>query len=165
MIKAAAVNRAQRDGVFSSIVNRLYDGSCVSPLVSFDDLLLGISSANLLLPSHHEYLPGTGERVHLTPDRISEIINRNCHGIGRQDGADKCYFQNDMELGYSELYPAASMFNHSKTPNCEYTKFGKNPYQCIVTKEAVKKGDELTVRYHIDDEVVKRCWLKDVENK
>lgn len=160
LIKTAAVNRAQRDGVFASIMNRLYDGSVVPPLVPFRDLFLAISSANLLLPSHHEYLPET-KRINMTPDRISGIISRNSHGIRRHhDCADKRYFQNDKELGYSELYPGGSMFNHSKNPNCDYAKFGDKPYQCILTQKAVRKGEELTVRYHSDEEVVQRCWLK-----
>jgi tetratricopeptide (TPR) repeat protein len=158
LIKAAAVNRARRDGVFSSIINRLYDGSSVPPLVPFHDLFLTISSANLLLPSHHEYLPG--KRINMTPDRISEIINRNSHGIGGLDGANKRYFQHDAELGYSELYPGTSMFNHSTNPNCEYTKIRDKPYQCIMTYQAVRKGEELTVRYHSDEDVVNRCWLQ-----
>lgn len=158
LIKSASINRLQRDGSFARILNNLYDGKTVPPLVPFSDLLLNLTSAHPLLPSHHEYFPG--DRIYINPKRVSGIIRKNSHGFGVERKQGGGLSVKDVHSKTTELFPGSSMFNHSRNANCTYTKLAHvHDYQVLVARRPVKKGEELTVQYHEDEDLVKRNWL------
>lgn len=60
----------------------------------------------------------------------------------------------------SELFPAISMMNHARNPNCGFLLPVKEdtPVVAVIgTLRDVKKGDELLMKYH-DDDTVARKW-------
>jgi len=158
LIKSASINRLQRDGSFARVLNNLYDGKTVPPLVPFSELLLNLTSAHPLLPAHHEYFPG--DRVYINPKRVSGIIRKNSHGFGveRKEGGGSSV--KDVLSSATELFPGSSMFNHSRNENCTYANLADHhDYLVLVAMRPVKKGEELTVQYHEDEDLVKRNWL------
>lgn len=129
-------------------MEKLYDGVTMKPLVPFDDLMPCISSTSPLLPSYHEY--SDEEHKTLTNSQVEKIVLKNSHG------------NSSGELrwteAYTRLYPAISMFNHSKHPNCTFLGTGKKNVLILVTKKHVKKGEELTVSYTLDEAKAKSHW-------
>jgi len=51
--------------------------------------------------------------------------------------------------------PLGGYINHSATPNCEFSKYGDIFYLRLIDKERIKKGDEITVNYHDQEDICK----------
>ena len=150
----AIIGRVQREGLLSNIVNRLFDGVNAKPLSPFGDLLPHISSTSPLLPSHHEYMDT--KPITISPAHVEGLLRTNSHG-STSDG--KLWTSEE----YSSLYPAISMFNHSKDPTCGFivpNKAEDEKARCsiLATTRPVKAGEELTVCYHLDEAKAKANW-------
>jgi hypothetical protein len=150
----AIMLRSQREAVLSRIVDCLFDGTNARPLTSLDDLMPNFSSSQAFLPTHHEYYPGA-EKVGFNSDRIDAIVSTNSHGT-RSSVKDSEFLR--LKGSDAALYPAVSMFNHSAKPNC-YLDAASGCAKVIVNSN-VKAGEELSICYHPDENVVRRVWLK-----
>lgn len=141
--------RSQREGVLSKIVDCLYDGTNKRPVTPMEQLIPNIALCPILLPSHHEYL--SEGKIQLTAERVQAIHDTNAHGTGGLS-------VKSIEKGLtSSLYPALSMFNHSSSPTCVFDE-KVDDYAAIVMVTRVKAGGELTMRYHLDEDVARRAW-------
>mmetsp|Transcript_11305 Transcript_11305/g.24868 ORF Transcript_11305/g.24868 Transcript_11305/m.24868 type:complete len:772 (-) Transcript_11305:116-2431(-) len=149
-LRQAIIFRSQREGVLSQVVDCLSDGANKRPVTSLEDLIPNLASCRLLLPSHHEYMPQGN--VELTADRVDAIVSVNSHGKG---GEKKLA---DRFMGFTStcLLPATSMFNHSAYPTCEQGNVGGCAIIFAVTD--IKAGEELTICYHPNEEMVRRNW-------
>jgi tetratricopeptide (TPR) repeat protein len=147
LIKQVIILRAQREGTLSKIVDYLYDGKNQRPVTELKTLMPNLASCRILLPSHHEYL--SHEKITMSAKRIEAIISVNAHGDSKLD-----YSQEHQD---SSLYAALSMFNHSNKPTCAYTFIGGCAVISIIA-DKIMAGDELTICYHPDQEVVCRHW-------
>ncbi|KAL7546287.1 hypothetical protein ACHAWF_009619 [Thalassiosira exigua] len=154
-LRQALVLRSQRESVLSRITDCLFDGTNKRPVVPFDTLIPNLSSCPAFLPSHHEYTSDE-DRVVLNSERVGAIAKVNSHGKGgvfNQSSPSERY----TGAKHTALFPATSMFNHSAKPPCDQDFIGN---VCVVfTKTAVKKGDELSLCYHPDENLVRRNWL------
>lgn len=149
----AILLRSQREAVLSRIVDCLFDGTNARPLTSLDDLMPNLSSSPAFLPTHHEYYSG-GEQAEFNSDRIDAIVSTDSHGTSHsQDNKTSI-----LGSKTTALYPAVSMFNHSADPNC-YVDAASGCAKVIVNSN-VKAGEELSICYHPDENVVRRVWLK-----
>jgi len=154
LLCGAIIGRVQREGLLANIVNRLFDGVNAKPLSPFGDLLPHISSTSPLLPSHHEYMDA--KPITISPAHVEGLLRTNSHG-GTGDGGK-------LWTEYSSLYPATSMFNHSKDPTCGHIVPNKADKEdnatcsILVTTRSVKAGEELTVCYHSDEAKAKANW-------
>jgi hypothetical protein len=145
--------RSQREALLTNILDKLSDGVNPKPLVPFMELVPHILSTPLLLPSHHEYMDG--KRTTLTSTQVQGLISTNSFGSNVE--RDEC--KNETE--HTSLYPAISMFNHSKDPTCASAFFGKKEFEqttILVTRKPVQAGEELTLSYHPVDAVVRAGW-------
>jgi len=139
--------RAHREGLLSNIVDKLYDGLNEKPLTRFMQLVPNLCSTQILLPSYHDHMLGT-ESVDLTSKQVQDVVTTNCFGsIGNG-------------FGMTKLYPAISMFNHSKDPNCIFYHHPKSKgnVQILVTTKDVRAMEELTICYHPDENYAKENW-------
>lgn len=153
-LKAAIVNRSERDGILSLIVGRLSNGNNTSnqPLVPLRDLMLNLDSCPLLLPGHHDYLEGNTRQ--LTADLVDRIVSTNVHG--RHDNK-----RDVTSDDTSDLYPAISMMNHMKNANATFLPLqGKHRQDVavVVSTRPVKKGEEICMQYLPDKATVKAKW-------
>jgi len=149
----AIVLRSQRETVLSNIVDCLFDGTNTRPLTCLDDLMPNLSLSPPFLPTHQDYHPGA-KKVEFNSDRIGAIVSTNSHGNRFDLGSNF-----DVTKGSdASLYPGVSMFNHSASPNCV---LGGGSSDCakVIIKANVKAGEELTICYHPDEDVVRRNWL------
>mmetsp|Transcript_28017 Transcript_28017/g.42149 ORF Transcript_28017/g.42149 Transcript_28017/m.42149 type:complete len:145 (-) Transcript_28017:2199-2633(-) len=141
--------RSQRETVLSQIVDCLFDGTNTRPLTRLNDLMPNLSLSPPFLPTHHEYHP-EGEKVEFNSDRIGAIVSTNSHGTASNfeytKGSD------------AALYPAVSMFNHSTNPTCVLD--ASSDCAKVIVKANVKAGEELSICYHPDEDLVRRKWLK-----
>ncbi|KAL7466782.1 hypothetical protein ACHAXS_007064 [Conticribra weissflogii] len=149
-LRQAIVTRSQREGVLAKVVDHLYDGSNHRPVVSFDHLIPSLTSCPPLLPSHSDYF--TEEKVNLTSERIGAIVSVNSHGRG----GSKDTVERFTDGNRTSLFPATSMFNHSPKPTCFQCAIGGCTVIFLIGD--VKAGDELTLCYHPNEEIVKRHW-------
>mmetsp|Transcript_26317 Transcript_26317/g.54242 ORF Transcript_26317/g.54242 Transcript_26317/m.54242 type:complete len:470 (+) Transcript_26317:772-2181(+) len=149
-LRQAIVTRSQRESVLAKVVDNLYDGCNHRPVVSFDDLIPSLTSCSPLLPSYTDY--SSEENVNLTSERISAIINVNSHGCGGLKETAERFTDGNSTC----LFPATSMFNHSPRPTCSQSRI----VGCFVVYLTVdvKSGDELTLCYHPNEEMVHRHW-------
>ena len=145
----AIMLRSQRETVLSRIVDCLFDGATARPLTHLNDLIPSLSSSPAFLPTHHEYYPGE-ETVGFNSDRIDAIVATNSHGAG---SVKECSKGSD-----AALYPAISMFNHSAKPTCDLV--ATSGCAKVIVNAKVKAGEELSICYHPDENVVRRRWLK-----
>lgn len=68
------------------------------------------------------------------------------------------FLDRDVSLGVSHIQmenelvrtPLGGFINHSSTPNCRITNFGRidKPYSYLVPNENIEEGQELTVDYN-----------------
>lgn len=149
--KETTVMRCKRDGVLSRFLSYLSDGSKQMPLVPVKSIMMSVNSLPLLLPGHHEYLR-VNEPPRLSADKIQTILGTNQHGNNALRSKEKSDF--------SELYPSISMMNHSSSPTCTLVPPTKDMAHVamVLTVMPVKKGGELTIMYHDDENVVMRKW-------
>lgn len=148
----AIVLRSQRETVLSKIVDCLFDGTNMRPLTSLDDLMPNLSLSPPFLPTHQDYHPGV-KKVEFNSDRIGAIVSTNSHG-----NISDIRSSFDITKGSdASLYPAVSMFNHSARPNCVLD--ASSDCAKVIVKAKVKAGEELTICYHPDEDVVRRNWL------
>jgi hypothetical protein len=110
-----------------------------------------LSLSSPFLPTHYDYHPER-EKLEFNSDRIGAIVSTNSHG-----NKSNFEFKNLKKGSDAALYPAVSMFNHSANPTCVLDA-GKGCAKVIV-KANVKAGEELTICYHPDENVVHRNWL------
>jgi len=145
----AIMLRSQRETVLSQIVDCLFDGTNTRPLARLNDLMPNLSLSPPFLPTHHEYHP-EGEKVEFNSDRIGAIVSTNSYGTVSNfeytKGSD------------AALYPAVSMFNHSTNPTCVLD--ASSDFAKVIVKANVKAGEELSICYHPDEDLVRRKWLK-----
>lgn len=180
-MRAKAVRAAARDPLLASAVGALDDNDDVNsrsaetgaarpprqlplaPLHTFQQLL----SVRFLplLPQWAEYFPAH-ERGAPSAPFIERVCSVNAHGDDRQG---------PLGMTWSSLFPLVSLFNHSAQPSCELLpqeavlanrEAGSQSggaraaggFLAVLTKRAVRRGEELTLRYHDDAEVVSRKW-------
>ena len=165
MLRVKMEQRSQRDAIFTSICNQLYDGgisSCPPPMTKFDKLLLHLEQGDLvLLPSKKRCNVSSSssssdvenEPPALNARRAAGIIKNNAHGLNYYGTDD-----ND-QLRATELFPALDMFNHDVNPNCKYCKLSKAGAQDLavcMTNRPVAAGEELTISYGSNQELIRQ---------
>ena len=150
-IRSSLMLRLQHDGVMSQIVHRLSDGESEKPLVPLTDLVLNLDMFPLLLPAQREYMKDKEVPV-LSMGTVERVLSINTHGTR---GKDKYI------TGSTELLPGISMMNHASEPNCHFLDAKRvdstHSAMVVITSRPVKKGEELSMRYH-SDEVVAKKW-------
>eukprot|EP00984_Skeletonema_dohrnii_P013869 scaffold5804_cov117-Skeletonema_dohrnii-CCMP3373.AAC.6 len=148
LLESTIMQQTKRNQLLARRIDNLYDGQASRPLLRLKDLLasIGVADAPLLLPPWSEFSDKETAAA-LSAERVRNIISINSFGSVNES---------ELQKGTS-LFAAISMFNHSFSPNCAIL-----PYSCssraIVTRRAVKKGDEMCISYHNDPDVVKRKW-------
>ena len=151
-LRQAIILRSQRECVLSRIVDSLSDGVNQRGVTSLYDLIPNLSSCKLLLPTHYEYMQEEA-KLELSADRVDAIVDVNCFGEAKDGNS---FVKNNMGIVSTRLVPATSLFNHSKHPSCSWNWNGG--CSVIFALKDVKKGEELTIRYHADDEAIQRHW-------
>ena len=151
-LRQAIILRSQKDGVLSRIVDCLSDGKNKRPVTAVEGLIPSLESCKVLLPSHYEYMPSGEEKVELTADRVDAIVSVNSHGTGGEKEAHERY------TGASStcLLAATSMFNHAVSPTCDQLTVGG--CHVVFAVANINAGEELTVKYHKNEDVVRRHW-------
>ena len=157
-IKSAIILRSQRDAILTRVVSNLSDGKQKMAVVPFSDLLLHLDMFDPslpFLPGHFDYYDESPELegpLPLVSDKVGRIVKVNAHGFNR-DGTP----EGSLKPGKTtELFPALSMFNHAKNPNCRWT--GSNDRCTVLLLDDVQEGEELTVSYHPDDDKARAAW-------
>jgi tetratricopeptide (TPR) repeat protein len=156
ILKSALVHRTQRDRVLSDILARLSDGGQNNPLVPLEDLTLHLDVCPLLLPGHYEYMEGeSGPQLSaekLSAEKVENIVNVNCHGADADPKVTET----------TQLLPAISMINHSKKPNATFMSLGKKAGSAavVMSSKAIRKGEEVCMRYLEDEAQVAEKWGK-----
>jgi hypothetical protein len=122
------------------------------PLVPVKSIMMSVNSLPLLLPGHHEYFRENAP-PRLSADKIQRILATNQHG-------NKAIISKKEESDSAMLYPSISMMNHSSNPTCTLRLPSKDlaDVAVVVTVIPVKKGEELTIMYHNDENVILRKW-------
>jgi tetratricopeptide (TPR) repeat protein len=144
----AILLRSQRETLLSQIVDCLFDGVNTRPLTSLDDLMPNFSLSSPFLPTHYDYHPER-EKLEFNSDRIGAIVSTNSHG-----NQSNFEFKKGSDAA---LYPALSMFNHSANPTCVLD--ASKGCAKVIVKANVEAGEELTICYHPDENIVRRKWL------
>lgn len=173
MLRSKTVQLACRDPLSASILlglddnNPLEERRRVLPLVALRDMQQLLSTRVLpLLPSAAAYFPAT-EKEQISATFVQRVCEVNSHGYGDHILSDSA----------SNLFPVASLLNHSRNPNCDVMPlsllqglgFGcaqgqveraqlTDKVTAVITSGQMSVGEELTVRYHGDDGVVKQKW-------
>jgi len=153
LLQASIMNRIQRDQLLSERMSYLYDGTTPPPLVKLQDLLnsVGVANAPLLLPPRPDFF--SSKCPPLTANQIRSILSINSFGSVDPTASH----QQSLAKKESLIYSAVSMFNHSFEPNCLIVPYSGSS-RAVVTCRAVKEGEELTISYHKDPNVLKEKW-------
>lgn len=155
-LRSIVVNRLKREALLSQIMSHMSDGEHTPGLVHTSELLVNLEMFHFLLPTHRDYYNIDGnddgkEKAsfdEITADRVDKILDINCHGTTASESNIKCETQ---------LYPTLSMMNHESDPNCAIANCSLKHLSIIVTREPVRAGEELTIKYQ-SDEVVESKW-------
>jgi len=143
----------KRDQLLVERLSNLTDGKMPRPLVHMEDLVNSIivGGAPLLLPPLPQYF---SDNRSLSTDQVRDILHTN--SFGSFDDANLA-LSGDVTKKGSKIYSALSLFNHSFTPNCALARsYGSSC--AVLTLRNVNEGEELTISYHHDPEVLKRKW-------
>jgi tetratricopeptide (TPR) repeat protein len=153
LLGESILNQIQRDQLLSERISNLYDGTAPRPLVDIQDLLnsIGVANAPLLLPPRPEFFLSKSQT--LTAERVRNILDIN--SFGSVDPTKPSHPSSSKKE--TLVYSAVSMFNHSFDPNCLILGHGGSS-RAVVTTRAVENGEELTISYHSDPDVLKQKW-------
>jgi len=115
-------HKCKHSGFVTHIIsNFLYDGSTLPRDPALEEFSWSCADIATARRPPSESIP--------TEDRISKIVATNCFG----------------EYGYSMLFPAVSMANHSCIPNASTLLVGTTIF--IRANQAIQAGDEVCISY------------------
>ena len=135
-------------------LSNLTDGKTQRPLVNMEDLVnsITVGGAPLLLPPLPQYF---ADNRPLSTDEVRDILHMN--SFGSFDEANVASGNVVTKKG-TKIYSALSLFNHSSTPNCAHAAQSGGSWCAVLTLRNVEEGEELTISYHHDPDVLKRKW-------
>mmetsp|Transcript_16946 Transcript_16946/g.59232 ORF Transcript_16946/g.59232 Transcript_16946/m.59232 type:complete len:854 (+) Transcript_16946:85-2646(+) len=175
-LKAQLTSAVCTDALLAASVAALSDGSDeVRPVVPIATLMNRLSERVLPLLLQHPQFLSEEERIELSHERVSRVVDINCHGESRAsiqalESEDfdemKCQLkQSDKSSkllgGSTDLYPAISLMNHARVPTCVLFPFAKDGSvlaMAVVAGRMMPSGTELTVSYLDDPDAVKKKW-------
>ena len=160
LIHSEVMHRLNRDQLLARRMSVLSDGKGHPPLVPLSDLLSSISveDAPVLLPPHTVHYES--KFPSLSTEKVRAIIDTNAFasfGEGDTKRALSTGSTDHVTKKVTMVYSAISMFNHSNKPNCAIINYSGSS-RMVLTRRAVKRGEELTISYHSDPTVLKSKW-------
>lgn len=169
-LKSQLTSAASVDVPLARTLAMLDDGTGKSnALMPLGDFLNQLNAAVLpLLLQRPQFFPAS-ERTELSHQRICGVVDVNCHGCtdsslsfkGAPEADQKMKRMTKLEGGTTSLFPAISMVNHSRSPNCVLLPMrykGNVVAMAVAARQRLLPHEELTLVYLDDPEAVKKKW-------